>query len=230
MSEIVKALVAFHKAVPSITKDAKAQYGKFADLATVLTAVTPALWKNGLTCPQTFEPSADGTKTILITTLCHTSGEFIQSRLPMMVNPGRNVLHDFGGSCTYLRRYALQAILGLAPDVDTDGDFDDPAPQAAKPKAKPKPAPYINTVPVPDDNPKPEDVAPGEPFAPADLPLSNDDRNLLFQCLKELKPDQLETTLSAFKSEFGLSPSAKLKTELTTEKHAIFLRAQLASL
>ncbi len=216
--ELTKALCSFYKDVAVIRKDAKAQYGKFADLATVLTAVTPALAKNGLTCPQTFEPSADGSQTILITTLCHTSGESIQSRLPMMVNSGRNVLHDFGGSVTYLRRYALQAILGLAPDVDTDGDFDAPAPQAAKPKAKPKPA-VVETV---------DPVEPAD--KPADLPLSEDDRTLLFQCLKDLSPEQLQTVLNAFKTEFGLPPAAKLKTELTTEKHAVFLRAQLASI
>lgn len=223
--ELTKALCNFYKDVAVIRKDAKAQYGRFADLSTVLTAVTPALAKNGLACPQTFEPSADGGQTILITTLSHTSGECIQSRLPMMINSGRNVLHDFGGSVTYLRRYALLAILGLAADVDTDGDFDPPS-SATKPEPKAKPA---KKQEAPKPEPAPE-AAPEPTDKPVDLPLSADDRSLLIQCLKELSSDQLSDVLTAFKAEFGLAPDAKLKTEMTTEKHATFLRAKLASL
>ena len=212
-SELTKALCGFYKDVSVIHKDAKAQYGKFADLASVLTAVTPALAKNGLACPQTFEPAAEGQEPFLITTLCHTSGETIQSRLPMVVGKGRNVLHDFGGSVTYLRRYALLAILGLAADVDTDGDLGEPAPVT---KSKPSPAP------------QPKAAKKQEAPASADLPLSADDRKLLLTCMQELTKDNLGAVIAAFRKEFSLSDDAKVSNEITTEQHAEFLRAQLA--
>ena len=121
-SELTKALCAFHKDVNTIHKTAAAQYGKFADLATVLSTVIPPLAKNGLCITQTFEPNPDG-ETFLVTTLHHISGESIRSELEMVIGKGRNALHDFGGSVTYLRRYSLLAIVGLAADVDTDGEL-----------------------------------------------------------------------------------------------------------
>jgi hypothetical protein len=152
MSELIKAFCAFHKDVDTIHKEAKAQYGAFADLATVLSTVLPALTRNGLAVTQTFEPVAESDP-VLVTTLHHVSGESICSRLPMVIGKGRNPLHDFGGSTTYLRRYALLALLCLVADVDTDGDLgepEEPAPAiakavkssrgAAKPVAETKPA------------------------------------------------------------------------------------------
>ena len=54
MSELTKALIQFHKDVGVIEKNAKAQYGKFADLCGVLSTVTPALLKNNLVITQEF--------------------------------------------------------------------------------------------------------------------------------------------------------------------------------
>jgi hypothetical protein len=132
---LIEALVNFHKTVPAINKTANAQYGKFADLETVLSTVTPHLIKNGLVITQLFEPS-EGVDPILVTKLLHVSGAELVSRLPMVVGKGRNPLHDFGGSCTYLKRYALLALVGLTADMDMDGDFADEKP-AVKPQPKP---------------------------------------------------------------------------------------------
>ena len=52
MSEITKALIAFHKDVDKIDKNARGNYGKFADLSNVLSTVTPALLKNNLVLTQ----------------------------------------------------------------------------------------------------------------------------------------------------------------------------------
>ena len=43
MSELTKALIQFHKDVDKIEKNARANYGKFADLANVLSTVTPGV-------------------------------------------------------------------------------------------------------------------------------------------------------------------------------------------
>ena len=68
MSELTKALIQFHKDVDKIEKNARANYGKFADLANVLSTVTPALLKNDLVITQTFLEDS------LVTTLRHVGG------------------------------------------------------------------------------------------------------------------------------------------------------------
>jgi len=200
LQPLVEALVDFHKTVPAINKTAKAQYGNFADLETVLSTVTPHLIKNGLVVSQGFEPSSHDNNPVLVTQLLHVSGAQLISRLPMVVGGrGKNPLHDFGGSCTYSRRYSLLAILGLTADMDVDGDFADPAESAEK--AAPKPAAKI------------------EGIADADQPLSKNDRELCLGLIKELTPDNLARFCSDFRRNFNLSDSDKVAPALTGVIH-----------
>ena len=146
LQPLVEALLEFHKSVPPINKTAKAQYGKFADLETVLSTVTPHLINNGLVVSQGFEPSDHDNNPILVTQLLHVSGAKLVSRLPMVVGGrGTNPLHDWGGSCTFSRRYSLLSILGLTADMDMDGDFADDQPAA---KSITKPAPIKSEPPA----------------------------------------------------------------------------------
>ena len=202
LQPLIKALVEFHKTVPAINKTAKAQYGDFADLETVLSTVTPHLIKNGLVLSQVFEPNAvsqEGSP-ILTTRLIHISGAEIVSRLPMVVAKNRNILHDFGSSCTYLKRYSILACLGLTADMDVDGDFADSA-EAKPAKAAPKPAAKIEGV------------------ADKDQPLTTEDRDDCLGLIQELSPERLESFLKAFRSHFGLASDAKIAPILTGVKH-----------
>ena len=201
LQPLIEALVKFHKTVPAISKTASAQYGKFADLETVLSTVTPHLIKNGLVISQVFEPS-EGLEPILVTKLLHISGAELISRLPMVIGKGRNALHDFGGSCTYLKRYALLAMLGLTADMDMDGDFADDQP-AAKPAAK------VQGV---SDN---------------DQPLSENDRNLCLGLIKELTPEGLASFCESFRRDFNLKSDAKVAPALTSKKHQDWMNANL---
>ena len=196
LQPLVEALVNFHKTVPAINKTATAQYGKFADLATVLSTVTPHLIKNGLAVSQGFEPGRDNNP-VLVTQLLHVSGAQLISRLPMVVGGrGKNPLHDFGGSVSYSRRYSLLAILGLTADMDVDGDFADLAESApAKPAAK------------------------IEGVADKDQPLSKNDRELCLGLIKELTPDNLARFCSDFRRNFNLSDSDKVAPALTGVIH-----------
>ena len=103
---LIEALVSFHKTVPAIGKTANAQYGKFADLETVLSTVTPHLIKNGLVISQTFEPSRRATPD-LGDKAAARQWRRACFRLPMIIGKGRNAMHDFGGSCTYLKTLCL---------------------------------------------------------------------------------------------------------------------------
>lgn len=205
LQPLIEALVKFHKTVPAINKTASAQYGKFADLETVLSTVTPHLIKNGLVISQVFEPS-EGLEPILVTKLLHISGAELISRLPMVIGKGRNALHDFGGSCTYLKRYALLAMLGLTADMDMDGDFADDQP-ASKPT--PKPAAKVEGV------------------SNSDQPLSENDRNLCLGLIKELTPEGLASFCESFRRDFNLKADAKVAPALTSKKHQDWMNANL---
>ena len=204
LQPLVEALVDFHKTVPAINKTATAQYGKFADLATVLSTVTPHLIKNGLAVSQGFEPGQDNNP-VLVTQLLHVSGAQLISRLPMVVGGrGKNPLHDFGGSVSYSRRYSLLAILGLTADMDVDGDFADLAESApAKPAAK------------------------IEGVADKDQPLSKGDRELCLGLIQELTADNLAQFCKDFRRDFGLASDAKIAPVLTGVKHQNWMNQNL---
>ena len=133
MSELTKALIGFHKAVDKIEKNARANYGKFADLANVLSTVTPALHANGLAITQTFLEDS------LVTTLHHTSGETLNSTVKLYIQDGRNITQEWGKAVTYQRRYAICSILGIVSDMDTYAESEAPASVKTTP-AQTKPA------------------------------------------------------------------------------------------
>ncbi len=202
---LIEALVEFHKTVPPINKTASAQYGKFADLETVLSTVTPHLLKNGLVVSQGFEPSSHDNNPVLVTQLLHVSGAQLVSRLPMVVaGRGKNPLHDWGGSCTYSRRYSLLSILGLTADMDVDGDFADEKPAAI---TKPAAGPSVAGV------------------SKQDQPLSDDERNLLLQWITDMPAANRNAFCDAFRSKFKLDSTAKVAPAITSKKHEAWIQA-----
>lgn len=92
----------------------------YADLGSVWDAARPVLSKHGLCVMQTTEMVADGTKIVMVTTLAHTSGQWMKSYLPL--NPAKNDSQGIGAAITYLRRYSLSAIVGVVCDDDDDGE------------------------------------------------------------------------------------------------------------
>ena len=78
------ALLQFHGLVGPIFKGSQAKYGKFADLSTVLEAITPPLLQAGLVLTQTLTPSEDDGGQRLITTLTHAgSSQQLSSTVPI---------------------------------------------------------------------------------------------------------------------------------------------------
>ena len=92
----------------------------YADLGSVWDAARPVLSKYGLCIMQTTEMNPDGSKIIMVTTLAHTSGQWVKSFLPL--NPAKNDSQGIGAAITYLRRYSLSAIVGVVCDEDDDGE------------------------------------------------------------------------------------------------------------
>jgi len=93
---------------------------KFADLSSHLTYLKPLLKKHGLTVLQL--PSGDyeavGIKTIIL----HESGAIIQERCVIPCEKGMLGQHA-GAIITYLRRYSLASLAGVATE-DDDGESD----------------------------------------------------------------------------------------------------------
>jgi hypothetical protein len=59
---------------------------------------------------------------VLVTLLTHTSGEWIKSEFPIKAQPSgkTNEMQALGSGITYLRRYAICSMLGIAQE-DDDG-------------------------------------------------------------------------------------------------------------
>ena len=92
----------------------------YADLGSVWDAARPVLSKHGLSVMQTTELVGDGTKIVMVTTLAHASGQWMNSYLPL--NPAKSDSQGIGAAITYLRRYSLSAIVGVVCDDDDDGE------------------------------------------------------------------------------------------------------------
>lgn len=122
-SETIGALAAaLSKAQASITgalKDSANPFfkSKYADLASCWDACRRQLTENNLAIIQTVEPFAGDV--LLVTTLAHSSGEWMASRLPIRAKD--NSPQAQGSAITYARRYALAAIVGLA-QIDDDAE------------------------------------------------------------------------------------------------------------
>lgn len=122
------SLLAFHRNVGPIRKQSEAKYGAFADLRTVLEAITPHLLDQGLVLTQNMAEGPDGS-CYLRTVLTHApSGDAISSSCPIPTLQGLlDRVHQ-------LRQEALQrfpidmplAALGALPPVlpprPADGD------------------------------------------------------------------------------------------------------------
>lgn len=97
---------------------------KFADLESVWDACREPLSKNGLSVSQPTRIDANG-KLILSTMLLHSSGEWISSELP--INPVKNDPQGIGSAISYMKRFGLSAVVGVATsDVEkTDETHED---------------------------------------------------------------------------------------------------------
>ena len=122
-SESIAALAAaLSKAQASITgalKDSANPFfkSKYADLASCWDACRKPLTDNGLAVIQTIK-AGEG-RAVLVTTLCHASGEWIKSYCPILTKDDSP--QGQGSGITYARRYALAAMVGLA-QIDDDAE------------------------------------------------------------------------------------------------------------
>lgn len=163
MSLLYKALIKFQAQLKPVTKDSENPFYKsnYADLSSLLQVVIPILNSCDLAIIQPIK--IDGDRTILQTTLLHSSGEILASE---MILPSHPDPQKFGSLLSYYKRYQLQALLGVSTkDEDDDGNH-------ASNKTQ------INTIQKPKDKPT-FSISDSMPKSVATFPASDAQKNAL---------------------------------------------------
>ena len=117
---------------------------KYADLASIWNAAREPLAANELAVIQTTDDGEGGQ--YLVTTLAHSSGEWIRGHLRISTegaNKGVNANQALGSSISYMRRYALAAIVGVIQD-DDDGNASSGNGNTQQRQQAPPPRPRID--------------------------------------------------------------------------------------
>jgi hypothetical protein len=141
IGSLAKALAAAQGEIGNAGRNAKNPHFKstYADLAEIINTVRPVLARHGLAVAQ-FPGYADGLVTVE-TILTHASGEWLSgtSAAPATKSDPQGV----GSAITYLRRYSLAAVCGIAQEDDDANAASRPGPveamaQAARAAAAPQ--------------------------------------------------------------------------------------------
>ena len=128
-AEIYTALAKAQASIQNALQDAEADAGsykyQYATLASVLDAVRGPLSENGIALFQITADQADG-KLGIKTVLAHESGQTITDLITMA--PEKHDPRGIGSIRTYMRRYAVLAICGIAGAADDDAEAATPDP------------------------------------------------------------------------------------------------------
>lgn len=118
LGKLFEALAKAQSKIEAAVKDKSNPYfkSKYADLNSIWDACRGPLSENGLSVLQTVE--GNRAEPFLVTWLGHASGEWIKSRLPLIIM--KPDPQSMGSAITYARRYALSAIVGVSADEEDD--------------------------------------------------------------------------------------------------------------
>jgi hypothetical protein len=131
--ELFAALAAAQAEVENANKNSANPHfrSRYADLAEVLNTVRPVFAQHGIAIVQA--PSFDGALVTVTTALVHSGGGRVTSEMSCV--PAKSDSQGVGACATYLRRYSLAAMAGIAQE-DFDGNDSahagKPAPIASK--------------------------------------------------------------------------------------------------
>ena len=122
----IEAMTTFRSSVENITKNKEGHNSKYADLAHTLNSIKNQLSENGLSHTWKTEQG----ESLAITVTCHVTHRLGHQESTSMTaladtTGSKNDVQAIGSTVTYLQRYTLYAILGLASsDQDNDGKAD----------------------------------------------------------------------------------------------------------
>lgn len=160
INELTSALAKAQGQITAAPKDAENSHFKseYATLDSVWDACRGPLSLNGLAVVQS--PSITTAGAVLLTTLlAHTSGQWLESALELL--PKDRGPHSVGSAITYGRRYALMAIVGIAPAGADEGSRGDDDGNAAHGPRQSNPSP-VRPVAGATATPKPTHPSPAQ--------------------------------------------------------------------
>ncbi len=148
-NELASAFVNAFAEIDNVVKNAANPHfgSNYADLGAVLDTVRPVFAKNGLAVLMA-PGNLEGDRVSLTWTLFHKSGQCIGGQMQLPIG-SKNTAQAAGSCITYMRRYMLAALAGIA-QVDDDGNAasaSPPHPKAGKPAAVPTKAKVVDTDP-----------------------------------------------------------------------------------
>ena len=126
INELAAALAQAQGKFKPVSKTGKNPHlrNEYATLDDIISAIRGPLSEHGLSFVQLLSSNGDGV-TSLKTVLLHESGQQLESSVTVAADPdhrGINDLQALGAAITYMKRYSLSAMLGIAADADTDGE------------------------------------------------------------------------------------------------------------
>ena len=218
--KLAAALAKFQQEFSNAVRDASGNFGSYVSLAEAEYAVSPAT-KHGLSHTFIIESSTSHTDQPIMWVklrLMHESGEFLDSRLPIITewceNRNKNKYFSIGSAITYTRRYMLLGAYGLGQaDDEADAfsqiaaDKDNTGKARANKTSKPK-FQVSTTKP-----PKGQEKISEEAFAQLRAELNS-------------RPDKKQI-MDNFKNKFYPSVDKLLANHIELTIHEEFLREQM---
>ncbi|MFF2179377.1 ERF family protein [Lysinibacillus sp. NPDC058147] len=112
-----------HNATVKVSLKSGGSYSfDYTDLNGIFEAARKVFKENGISVIQNSytESTERGPLACVETMFLHSSGEWVKS-LPLKF-PAATGMQDFGGQITYMKRYSLSAMLGIATEKDDDAN------------------------------------------------------------------------------------------------------------
>ena len=214
--KLAAALCKFQMEYSNAVRDASGNFGSYVSLSEAEYAVSPAT-KFGLSHTFIIESATSHSDDHIIWIICrimHESGEYIDSRLPIVTENqrGQNIYHKMGSAITYARRYMLLAAYGLGQADDEADAFSQKCADAdntGKAKKTSKPKFQVSTT----KPPKGQEKISEEAFAQLRAELNS-------------RPDKKQI-MDNFKNKFYPSVDKLLANHIELTIHEEFLREQM---
>ena len=149
ISAIAKALAAVSADLRNPAMDATNPgfKSKFISLVGLIDSLRKPLHAHGIVVLQPVSSPVAG-RVRVTTTLLHSSGEWMSSTADL---PSGATAQSFGAAVAYLRRYALQSMLGVSGDADADDDGEAERARAEKPAKAVVKKSVTTAAPIPPD-------------------------------------------------------------------------------
>ena len=144
INALAKSLAAASASLRNPGQDATNPHfrSKYTSLVGLIDSLRAPLAAQGIIVLQPVSSPVAG-RVRVTTTLLHSSGEWMSSTADL---PSGATAQSFGAAVAYLRRYALQSMLGVSGDADADDDGEAERVKAEKPLTKRKAEPVLTSV------------------------------------------------------------------------------------